>query len=232
MADDKNKQSASFSLQNEIKKRRTQEIARAIENKKIEQARGGDDPRRTSQSMPSVPAPDPRRASQTTNVADPRRASQTANAVDPRRASQTTNTVDPRRSSQTIQPLDPRRASQTANAVDQRRASQTANAVDPRRSSQSMNAVDPRRSSQSMKAVDARRTSQTMKPVDVRRASQTLTLPVSGLQKRRRSMIIALAALSIVAVCMITLLVALNQPVEAKPMPPMKARTAQEVADY
>jgi len=222
MADDKNKQSASFSLQNEIKKRRTQEIQRAIENKQIERARG-DDPKRASQTTPSIPAPDPRRASQQIPALDPRRASQTAQAADPRRASQQ------------IQQLDPRRASQTAQAVEPRRASQQMQAVDPRRASQTTQAADPRRSSQTMKAVDARRTSQTMQAIGAagtKRASQALPQATSRLYKQRKTMIIGIAVLSIVAVCMLMGLFVLNQPTQAAILKMPPPRTSVDAIAY
>jgi len=222
MADDKNKQSASFSLQNEIKKRRTQEIQRAIENKQIEKARG-DDPKRASQTTPSIPAP------------DPRRASQQIQALDPRRASQTTQAADPRRASQQMQALDPRRASQTTQSVDPRRASQTTQVADPRRASQQMQTVDPRRSSQTMKAVDARRTSQTMQAIGAagtKRASQTLPQATGRLYKQRKTMIIGIAALSIVAICMLMGLFVVNQPTQAAILKMPAQKSAAEAIGY
>jgi len=75
---------SAFSLQNEIKKRKTQEIQRTIESRKVAEARG------------EIPASsDPRRSTQTIRVvSDSSRATQTAKAVpsipDKSRSSQTT----------------------------------------------------------------------------------------------------------------------------------------------
>jgi hypothetical protein len=103
---------SGFSLQNEIKKRKTQEVQRAIEQKRVTEARGEAspkaDPRRTSQTSGVVPsAKDPKRTSQTTNAAP---------SADPRRATQTVRSVtDPRRTSQAIS-LE-KRATQTISAL-------------------------------------------------------------------------------------------------------------------
>ena len=81
---------SGFSLQGEIKKRKTQEMQRAIDQQRVT------DPRRTSQTTNAAStAPDPRRASQTMPTvqpaAQPRRQTQTNAAVpDPRRTSQVT----------------------------------------------------------------------------------------------------------------------------------------------
>src|SRR5271165_2068479 len=66
------------SLKQAIAKRKTQEMLRAIEDKKVAEARG--DVKRASQSMPA--ATDPKRTSQSVPAAaDPKRASQSMQAA-------------------------------------------------------------------------------------------------------------------------------------------------------